>query len=48
MKTEKRYLVPNDYMADPAVHVLTIDSTFIPLTTGKAGLPKMIMGIISI
>ena len=21
MKTEKRYLVPNDYMADPAVHV---------------------------
>ena len=22
MKTKKRYLVPNDYMADPAVHVL--------------------------
>ena len=21
MKTEKRYLVPGDYMADPAVHV---------------------------
>ena len=21
MKTEKRYLVPSDYMADPAVHV---------------------------
>ena len=37
MKTEKRYLVPGDYMADPAVHVF--DGNL---------LLKMIMAIISI
>ena len=42
MKTEKRYLVPGDYMADPAVHI------FIPRTIGKVVLLKMIMAIISI
>ena len=43
MKTEKRYLVPGDYMADPAVHVF--DGK---LYIGKVVLLKMIMAIISI
>ena len=33
MKKEKRYLVPGDYMADPAVHVLQLSA---PQTTEGA------------
>lgn len=48
MKTEKRYLVPGDYMADPAVHVFDGKLYIIPRTIGKVVLLKMIMAIISI
>lgn len=47
MKKEMRYLVPGDYMADPAVHVSTTEFTSTPATTGKAASKKTTMAIIS-
>lgn len=47
MKTPK-YLVPDAYMADPAVHVLTGDCIYIPHTIGKVESKKMITAITSI
>ena len=48
MKTEKRYLVPGDYMADPAVHVFDGKLYIYPSHDWEMVLPKMIMAIISI
>ena len=48
MKTEKRYLVPGDYMADPAVHVFDGKLYIYPSHDWESGLLKMIMAIISI
>ena len=48
MKKEKRYLVPGDYMADPAVHVFNDRFTSTLPTTGKAVSPKMTTVTISI
>ena len=48
MKTEKRYLVPGDYMADPAVHVFDGKLYIYPSHDWKVVLLKMIMAIISI
>lgn len=42
-----RYLVPDDYMADPAVHLM-IGFIFILLMIGKVGLLRMITVTISI
>ena len=47
MKKEMRYLVPGDYMADPAVHVFNNRVTSTPATTGKAASKKTTMAIIS-
>jgi len=43
-----RYLVPDDYMADPAVHVFNDRFIFILLMIGKVGLLRMITVTISI
>ena len=48
MKKEKRYLVPGDYMADPAVHVFNDRLSSTLPTIGKVVFPKMIMATISI
>ena len=48
MKTEKRYLVPGDYMADPAVHVFDGTLYIYPSHDLEGVLLKMIMAIISI
>lgn len=46
MEKKFRYLVPGDYMADPAVHVLTESFTFILLMTARAEWRRMTMVII--
>lgn len=47
MKKEMRYLVPGNYMADPAVHVSTIEFISTPVTIGRAASEKTIMAITS-
>lgn len=46
MEKKFRYLVPRDYMADPAVHVLTESFTFILLMIARAEWRRMTMVII--
>lgn len=46
MEKKFRYLVPGDYMADPAVHILTESFTFILLMTARAEWRRMTMVII--
>lgn len=40
MKTEKRYLVPNDYMADPAVHEFNGKLYIYPSHDRESGIPE--------
>ena len=47
MKKEMRYLVPGDYMADPAVHIFNDRVTSTPATIGRAASEKTIMAITS-
>ena len=47
MKKEMRYLVPGDYMADPAVHVFNDRAYIYPATIGRAASEKTIMAITS-
>ena len=47
MKTEKRYLVPGDYMADPAVHVFDGKLYIYPSHDWESGIAEMTMEIIS-
>ena len=40
MKKEKRYLVPGDYMADPAVHVFNDRLYIYPSHDWESGIPE--------
>ena len=40
MKKEKRYLVPNDFMADPAVHVFNDRLYIYPSHDWESGIPE--------
>ena len=48
MKKEKRYLVPGDYMADPAVHVFNDRLYIYPSHDWESGIPEMTTVTISI
>ena len=47
MKKEMRYLVPEDYMADPAVHVFNGRVYIYPSHDWESGIPKALSRAVS-